>query len=227
MSAPPRPPAPSHEAPDEVASRALAMQQPVVPYSILLLFFLSGFAALVYQVAWQRSLFAIFGVNIESVTLVVTVFMLGLGLGSLAGGALSRHPGRRLLLWFASIELSIGLYGAISLALFAWIGEATLAATPLITGFGTFLLLLPPTLMMGSTLPLLVTFAVRRSGQVGPSVGLLYFVNTLGSAVAAFATVLVLMRMLGLQRSVLTAAAINGTVAAIAFTWHIRTRSQP
>jgi spermidine synthase len=227
MALAPTPPGPIREAPRQAAPRATNLRQPVVPHWMLLLFFLSGFAALVYQVAWQRSLFAIFGVNIESVTLVVTVFMLGLGLGSLAGGALSRHPKRRLVLWFASIELAIGLYGAVSLDLFAWIGEATLAATSLITGFATFLLLLPPTLMMGSTLPLLVTFAVRRSGQVGPSVGLLYFVNTLGSAAAAFATVLVLMRTLGLQRSVLTAAAINGTVALIAFAWHVRARAKP
>ena len=46
------------------------------------LFFISGFPALLYQIVWQRSLFAIYGVNIESVTIVVTAFMLGLGLGS-------------------------------------------------------------------------------------------------------------------------------------------------
>ena len=59
---------------------------------IWLVFFLSGFAALLYQIVWQRALFAIYGINIESVTMVVTAFMLGLGLGSLAGGALSKDP---------------------------------------------------------------------------------------------------------------------------------------
>ena len=49
------------------------------------IFVLSGFAALVYQVAWQRALFTIYGVDVESATVVVTAFMLGLGLGSLAG----------------------------------------------------------------------------------------------------------------------------------------------
>ena len=51
-----------------------------------LFFFLSGIPALIYQLIWQRALFAIFGSNIESVTLVVSSFMLGLGVGSLAGG---------------------------------------------------------------------------------------------------------------------------------------------
>ena len=63
---------------------------------LCVLFFLSGFPALIYQLTWQRALFRIFGVNIESVTIVVTAFMLGLGLGSLraAGsrrGAASRY----------------------------------------------------------------------------------------------------------------------------------------
>ena len=59
---------------------------------LCVLFFFSGFPALIYQLTWQRALFRIFGVNIESVTIVVTAFMLGLGLGSLAGGWLSKRP---------------------------------------------------------------------------------------------------------------------------------------
>jgi spermidine synthase len=60
---------------------------------LCVLFFFSGFPALIYQLTWQRTLFLIFGVNIESVTIVVTAFMLGLGLGSHAGGWLSKRPG--------------------------------------------------------------------------------------------------------------------------------------
>ena len=60
---------------------------------LCVLFFFSGFPALIYQLTWQRNLFLIFGVNIESVTIVVTAFMLGLGLGSLAGGWLSGRGG--------------------------------------------------------------------------------------------------------------------------------------
>src|SRR5580692_11446020 len=73
-----------------------------------LLFFLSGFPALLYQIVWQRALFTLYGINIESVTMIVTVFMLGLGLGSLAGGWLSARKGIRLLLAFGVIELSVG-----------------------------------------------------------------------------------------------------------------------
>jgi predicted membrane-bound spermidine synthase len=191
---------------------------------MLAAFFLSGFAALIYQVVWQRSLFAIFGVNIESVTLVVTAFMLGLGLGSLAGGVVSKRDANALLLWFGTIELAIGSFGVISLDLFQRVGQATLGLPPLLTALATFLLLLPPTLLMGSTLPLLVTFSVMRSRNVGRSVGLLYFVNTLGSACAAFVTVVFLMRVLGQHGSVLTAAALNATAAAVALGHYVTKR---
>ncbi len=62
--------------------------------SLGILFLISGFAALIYQLSWQRVLFATFGIDMESVTLVVSVFMFGLGIGSIIGGIVSeRFPG--------------------------------------------------------------------------------------------------------------------------------------
>ena len=54
--------------------------------TLAVLFMLSGVAALIYQVVWQRLLFTLFGVNIESVTLIVSIFMFGLGVGAIVGG---------------------------------------------------------------------------------------------------------------------------------------------
>src|SRR6476661_4333817 len=93
---------------------------------VCVLFFFSGFPALVYQLAWQRALFRIFGVNIESVTIVVTAFMLGLGLGSLAGGWLSTRRGLQLLPLLAAIETAIGLFGVFSLRIFESVGDFVL-----------------------------------------------------------------------------------------------------
>src|SRR6202046_4203232 len=93
---------------------------------VYVIFVLSGFAALLYQVVWQRALFAIYGINVESVTVIVTAFMLGLGLGSLAGGAVSKDPKRPVLALFSLVELGIGIYGFASLALFRWMGSLTL-----------------------------------------------------------------------------------------------------
>src|SRR5438067_2281707 len=63
----------------------------VDPVSIVVhvVFILSGVSALIYQLVWQRSLMMIYGTNVESVAMVVAAFMLGLGLGSVAGGAAS------------------------------------------------------------------------------------------------------------------------------------------
>ena len=173
------------------------------------IFFLSGFPALLYQLIWQRSLFAIYGINVESVTVIVAAFMCGLGLGSLAGGWLSSRRGIPLLLAFAAIELVIGLFGIGSLQLFNWVGGLTLNLETFATGVVTFGLVVLPTTLMGATLPLLVEFLVRRTGNVGDSVGLLYFVNTLGSATACFAGALFLFDQLGQQGSVRLAAVLN------------------
>jgi predicted membrane-bound spermidine synthase len=189
---------------------------------IYAVFLVSGFAALIYQVVWQRSLFAIYGVNIESVTVVVTAFMLGLGLGSFAGGAVSKQPGRALLLWFAGIEACIGLYGAVSLQIFHSVGELTAGQGALPTFAATFALVLLPTMFMGSTLPLLVAHTVQHTGNVGKSVGMLYFTNTLGSALAAFATAVLLLGKLGQQKTVWVAAACNMAVGVAVFVWQRR-----
>ena len=88
-------------------------------------FLVSGFAAILYQLVWQRALFRLLGTSSESVTLIVTAFMLGLGIGSLAGGAWSSKPGRPLVLIFGLAELGIGAFGLVSLRLFSWIAAET------------------------------------------------------------------------------------------------------
>src|SRR3954462_15670944 len=82
------------------------------------LFFFSGFPALIYQLTWQRELFRIFGVNPESVPIVVTAFMLGLGLGSLAGGWISKRSGIKPLPLLAAIEIATAAFGIVSLNIF-------------------------------------------------------------------------------------------------------------
>jgi len=70
------------------------------------LFFGSGFPALIYQIVWQRALFAIYGVNVQSVAVVVSAFMLGLGIGSLVGGWLSHRFPEHGIVIFGISELA-------------------------------------------------------------------------------------------------------------------------
>jgi len=181
------------------------------------LFLISGMPALIYQVVWQRTLFSIYGVNAESVAIVVSAFMLGLGLGSLAGGWISARFPRQGILFFGLAELGIALFGLFSLHIFRWAAVYTAGANlPAVVVF-SFALLLIPTMLMGATLPILVEYLVRRSGLVGASVSRLYFVNTLGSAIACYFCAMFLMRELGQAGSVAIAAGLNTIVGGTAY----------
>ncbi|MBS0579908.1 MAG: fused MFS/spermidine synthase [Proteobacteria bacterium] len=182
------------------------------------LFFLSGMAALIYQVCWQRLLFEAFGVDMESVTIIVSTFMLGLGIGALLGGEVAdRLPGQTLTL-FAAIELCIAAFGICS----PWLIHATgavAARNSLVTiAAVNFLLLLFPTTLMGATLPILVTHVVRHYRNVGVSIGLLYFANTLGAALGAALTGMLVLYYFGLSTTIYFAAFLNVLVSVTVWT---------
>ena len=205
---------------DLPAGRAPAIQLSAWTRTLCVLFFFSGFPALIYQLTWQRALFRIFGVNIESVTIVVTAFMLGLGLGSLVGGWLSNRRGIRPLPLLAAIEAITGAFGLVSLGMFDSVGLLTADWPMPAVAAVNLALVLTPTLLMGATLPILVAHLVRRSGPVGGAVGLLYYVNTLGAGAACLFCCVALFPFLGMQGAVLTAAGINTAVAIGALVAH-------
>ena len=131
------------------------------------LFFCSGFPALIYQIVWQRALFAIYGVNVQSVAVVVSAFMLGLGIGSLVGGRLSQRFPRSGILIFGICELGVAGFGLVSLRLFHWAATRTAGSSLGFTILFSFLLLIVPTVLMGATLPLLVEQLVRTFQERG------------------------------------------------------------
>src|SRR5215467_3194284 len=183
---------------------------------LCVLFFFSGAPALIYQLTWQRALFLIFGVNIESVTIVVTAFMLGLGIGSLAGGWLSKQRAIPLLLLLAAIEFLTGAFGLVSLKLFDKVGDFTIGLSLPATAAAALALVIVPTLLMGATLPLLVGHIARQFGNTGSAVGTLYYVNTLGAGAACLVAALLLFPFLGMSGSIYVAAAMNAAVALAA-----------
>jgi spermidine synthase len=189
------------------------------------LFLFSGFPALLYQIVWQRSLFTLFGTNIESITLVVAAFMLGLGMGSLIGGKLSTLRLLPQLLLFALLELCIGLFGIVSLQLFDLVGSYAINLDYVSMTSVAFLLVFLPTLCMGATLPILSAFLVARLPNVGLSLGTLYFVNTLGSAIAAFSASLFLLGMYGMQGTIYVACLFNFLIGVAALLFHFWQKS--
>src|SRR5688500_8161848 len=120
-------------------------------------FFISGFAALLYQVSWQRMLAIFSGADVYSATLIVTAFRGGLGVGNLAGGHLAdRLSARQSLLHFAAADLVIAVFGLFSASLYydylyQRFGPIDMPP-PALAGI-LFLSLLWPTFFMGASLP--------------------------------------------------------------------------
>ncbi len=182
--------------------------------------FLSGAAALIYQVCWQRILALHTGIGLFSVALIVGAFMAGLGLGSLIGGGLSeRFERRQALLAFAALELLIGLFGALSVRIYydwLYLGHAALYGQSWRAVLLHFAALLPPTLLMGMSLPFLTRATVRSADTAARAVAWVYGINVLGAAFGSVAAPWWLIRSHGMRTAVAVAAVANLLAAAAA-----------
>jgi hypothetical protein len=101
-----------------------------------------------------------------------------------------------------------------SLQLFSWAASVTAGAVELEVGLAAFAILLFPTIFMGATLPMLAAYAIGQTHNVGRSVGMLYFVNTFGSAAGCVAASAFLFARLGQESAVRLAVGVNFVVAA-------------
>jgi predicted membrane-bound spermidine synthase len=187
---------------------------------LLAVFFASGFAALLYQVVWQRMLALFSGADVFSVTIVVSAFMAGLGVGNLAGGHLADRLSRRAcLLLFAVAELAVGLFALQSKwlyydVLYTRLGAAALSAPVLAAVL--FAAVVWPTFFMGVSLPLLARGLTSAIAAAARTVGSLYGWNTLGAATGALVTTWVFLRRFDFETCLLIGAALNlGCAAAV------------
>jgi predicted membrane-bound spermidine synthase len=182
-------------------------------------FFASGFAALLYQVIWQRLLVLFSGADLYSVTIIVASFMGGMGVGHLAGGQVAdRVSPRTSLLCFAGAELAIALFGFFSRSLYYdflynRFGAASIPAPAL--ALLLFVSLLVPTFFMGASLPLLSRALASRLERAASVIGILYGVNTLGAATGALVSTWVLLPRLGLDGSIRVGVLFNVLCALV------------
>jgi spermidine synthase len=199
----------------------------------LLLFFLGGVSALVYEVTWVRLLSLSFGVSVYAVSAVLTAFMGGLALGSwLFGRLAARIDGRgapygTLLRLYGLIQLGVGVCALLSSPLFALSSELYVwIYRQFAPDFYTFnlirfglaiMVLLAPTSLIGGTLPVMGQLLARHEASRGGDLGGLYAASTFGGVLGAFATGLVMIRLFGVQNTIYLAVAIDWIVAAVAF----------
>ncbi len=175
-------------------------------------------AALAYQVCWQRILFFSFGTDIESTTIIVSAFMMGLGLGALTGGWIADRWSESIIPAFACAELGIGLFGLASPHLLPWVSDCFILSSRTTLALVTFLVLLLPTVLMGATLPMLITYFTKVYKNIGVSTGSLYCINTLGAALGCWLTGSVAFKYIPLDDVVVATACINISVASMVMT---------
>jgi predicted membrane-bound spermidine synthase len=194
---------------------SIAKKIPIKLTSLLsFIFFFSGFAALMYQVAWQRLLTVYYGVGSISITLIVSVYMFGLGLGALFGGFLAERSKNKIILYFI-VELLIGCFGLISLPFLDFLGKYTAGSSYVLSFFYMFIFLSIPTFLMGITLPLLTKIFNSVVRNFLDTVSFLYFINTIGAAAGAVFASYVVISFWGLDSAVFCAVAINFILALL------------
>jgi spermidine synthase len=179
---------------------------------LISIYFFSGFAALVYQVIWQRWLAFFTGISSVNISLIVSAFMAGLGIGYLVGGYLSDRlkQGEHVKYFFAA-EVGIGVFALFSKLLFydwMFVANSSFQLGSVYLYLTLFLLLLIPTFLMGVSLPLL-SKAFKNIGNQGNFISLLYFTNTLGAAIGTLLTSFYLIPKIGFEKAIYVAAALN------------------
>ncbi len=188
-------------------------------------FFLTGSTGLMYQVLWSRLLVFSFGYTIHSISIVITAFMGGLAIGSFLGGILADRL-RSVVMAYGLAEIGIGVIAIATYPLLTglpyFIAEHRDSLSIPFYGFNlwTFLIamaiLLPPTILMGFTLPFLARALTRTGKSAAFDLGALYSVNTLGAALGSLVAGFFLIAYLGVYNTLITAASINIIIGILA-----------
>lgn len=199
-----------------------------------LLFFLSGAAALVYQVVWMRRLSLFLGSDIYSSSITLAAFMGGLALGGYIASRFVDHVTRHAV-YYGVLEILIGVF-ALSfdrlLLLFDPIlgsaytmlfGQSQLLYNLLRSGIA-FMLLMVPTTMMGATLPLILKTFSSKADKFGEVTGHFYAVNTFGALCGVLFSAFILLPQLGLRNTNLGAVAVNALIGVVVLFLCLRTR---
>ena len=193
---------------------------------LFLLFFISGFCGLVYQLVWTRLAFAAFGIITPVLSVVISVFMLGLSLGAWAGGRfvgpVTRKTGISAAVLYAAAEFGIGV-GAFCVPelfilgqrLLERVGETNSLTYLFLSGLLLATSILPWCVLMGATFPLMMAYMREQPGQSSESFSYLYLANVVGAALGIGLSAFVLIEIFGFMDTLRIAAAGNFTIAML------------
>jgi predicted membrane-bound spermidine synthase len=204
-----------------------AAMSPMHRRALYFVFVLSGFSGLVYESIWSHYLKLYLGHSAYAQSLVLIIFMGGMALGANIASRCSTRI-RDVLLTYAVVEALIGGLGLLFHPLFvgmtSWSYDTVLPAlhSPALVQLFRWsmaaLLMLPASVLMGATFPLMTASVLRQGGDnAGRLIATLYFCNSIGASVGAVLSGFVLIGLVGLPGTVLTAAVINLLVAVSAY----------
>jgi predicted membrane-bound spermidine synthase len=189
-------------------------------WALFVFFFISGFCGLVYQVIWTRLAFASFGIITPVLSVVISVFMFGLSIGSWAGGRfialLVRKTRLSAAMFYAVIELIIGLSAYAVPRLFS-AGEHLLLSAGESNSFRYLLLsalvlgfsILPWCICMGATFPFMMAYIRETYREGTDSFSYLYVANVLGAMSGAVLAAVVFIEVFGFESTLRLAAGLN------------------
>lgn len=182
---------------------------------VLLIFFVSGASGLVYEVVWMRMITNVMGSSVYAVSTVLVAFMGGLAIGGALIGRIADRGWNGLHL-YAALEFGVASWALLLPSALEIAEGLYVSAAPGPGGYSlpfrfllSLALLLPPTILMGGTLPALGKFLVRGGRTAGAEIGGLYWVNTIGAALGCFAAGFLLIHALGIPLTNALAAAGN------------------
>ncbi|MDD5356042.1 MAG: hypothetical protein PHY56_05870, partial [Candidatus Omnitrophica bacterium] len=193
---------------------------------IFLLFLLSGFCGLLYQVVWVRMAYALFGVITPVLSVIISVFMLGLSLGSFLGGKWIASLAQRYkvspIIFYALTELFIGLGAFVVPKLFSLGGHFLLSAGEmnsfiylLFSDVIIAVSILPWCILMGFTYPFMMSFLKSCDIENTTSFSYLYFANVIGAMCGTLLTAIVLIELVGFYNSLLLGAFLNFLICIV------------
>ena len=201
----------------------------IMPTNLLWLvgaaFSLSGFAALTYEVVWQRVLVRVIGATTPASAIIICAFMGGLGLGAVLGANFGQR--KNLLRQLASIEILIFMCALVSSQLcdtavlqsLIEVLSATAGDAGSVSAFGfllVFLLVFIPTSLMGATFPIIADFASQFEHKGSGTLLKLYAINSTGAVFGAFVSGFLLMPASGIEKTLMATGCFN-LVAAVLF----------
>ena len=192
-------------------------------FLVYFLFALSGFAGLIYEGSWARYLKLFLGHSSYGQVLTLCIYMGGLAIGSFVAGKMVVRT-KRPLLGYGIVELAIGIGGIAYHPLYNWLtgifydSEYTASLTSRGAEIAKVILAtgstLPIAIAVGMTFPFIAAGLMRKSGAE-VSLPMLYFTNSLGSAIGILATSYLLIPEIGNHATLCVAASINFLLAAV------------